>query len=222
MKRHATKVTRARTVDSPIGRITLAGDDEVLTQVVMHEQRHAPVDLAAYPHDASAFGDVVEQLAAYFAGDLKDFDVAMRLEGTDFQQRVWQGLTEIPYGETWSYGQARAPHRRAQCATRGRLGERQEPDRNHRAVPSRDRCVGKARRLWRRPRPQDAPARAGRRAALTRKSRTPCGVRPLRSWPVSGACRCTGWRRRCLGRDHSCRPRRRGCSRNAPCRATSR
>ncbi len=105
MKRHETPVTRARTIDSPVGPITLAGDDDVLTQLVMHEQRHAPVAIGEYPNDPNAFGDVVDQLKAYWEGDLTDFDVEMRLEGTDFQQRVWQGLQEIPYGETWSYGQ---------------------------------------------------------------------------------------------------------------------
>lgn len=105
MKRHETKVTRARTIDSPVGPLTLAGDDDVLTQLVMHEQRHAPVAIAEYPEDKNAFGDAVDQLKAYFEGDLHDFDIDMRLEGTDFQQRVWQGLREIPYGETWSYGE---------------------------------------------------------------------------------------------------------------------
>ena len=105
MKRHQTAVTQARTIDSPIGPITLAGDDDVLTQLVMHEQRHAPVDIEHSPNDPNAFGDVVDQLKAYWEGDLTEFDVDMRLEGTEFQQRVWQGLQEIPYGETWSYGQ---------------------------------------------------------------------------------------------------------------------
>lgn len=105
MKRHETRVTRSRTVDSPVGPITLGGDDDVLTQLVMHEQRHAPVDIEHWPQDKNAFGDVVDQLKAYWEGDLTDFDVATRLEGTDFQRRVWQGLTEIPYGETWSYGE---------------------------------------------------------------------------------------------------------------------
>ncbi len=104
MKSHDSKVTRSRTIESPIGAITLGGDDDVLTQLVMHEQRHAPVDISAWPQDPNAFGEVVDQLKAYWEGDLKDFDVDVRLEGTEFQQRVWQGLREIPYGETWSYG----------------------------------------------------------------------------------------------------------------------
>lgn len=46
----------------------------------------------------------VEQLDAYFAGDLTEFDLPLAPQGTDFQRRVWAAMAEIPYGETWSYG----------------------------------------------------------------------------------------------------------------------
>jgi methylated-DNA-[protein]-cysteine S-methyltransferase len=105
MKSLDSNVTRARTIDSPIGPITLAGNDDYLTRLVMHDQRHAPPDQSDWPQDKNAFGDVVDQLKAYWAGDLHDFDIAMRLDGTAFQQRVWQALQEIPYGETWSYAE---------------------------------------------------------------------------------------------------------------------
>lgn len=45
----------------------------------------------------------VDQLRAYFAGELRDFDLTLDLEGTDFQRRVWRELRCIPYGETRSY-----------------------------------------------------------------------------------------------------------------------
>lgn len=102
---NANPVTRARTIDSPIGLITLGGTDDVLTKLVMHEQRHAPLDLPDWPQDPNAFGDVVDQLKAYWEGERHGFDVPMQLGGTDFQRRVWQGLQEIPYGETWSYAE---------------------------------------------------------------------------------------------------------------------
>ena len=47
----------------------------------------------------------MEQLRAYFAGELRMFDLPLAPEGTPFQLRVWRQLQEIPYGETISYGQ---------------------------------------------------------------------------------------------------------------------
>jgi methylated-DNA-[protein]-cysteine S-methyltransferase len=46
---------------------------------------------------------VAAQLEAYFARELQAFDLALAPEGTEFQQRVWRGLCEIPYGATVSY-----------------------------------------------------------------------------------------------------------------------
>jgi len=45
----------------------------------------------------------VEQLRAYFAGELRDFDLTLDMQGTGFQTRVWHELRNIPYGETRSY-----------------------------------------------------------------------------------------------------------------------
>jgi methylated-DNA-[protein]-cysteine S-methyltransferase len=47
----------------------------------------------------------VRQLTEYFAGTRREFDLPLRLQGTTFQTRVWRELSEIPYGQTWSYGQ---------------------------------------------------------------------------------------------------------------------
>jgi methylated-DNA-[protein]-cysteine S-methyltransferase len=93
----------SRTIDTPIGPVTLAGDDR-LRHLVLAGQTHEPDD-RGWRQDPTAFRDVVEQLDAYFAGDLQDFDVDVELHGTDFQRAVWRGLQDIPYGETWTYGQ---------------------------------------------------------------------------------------------------------------------
>lgn len=47
---------------------------------------------------------LAHELAEYFAGRSRVFQVPLDLLGTPFQKRVWQALLEIPYGETWSYG----------------------------------------------------------------------------------------------------------------------
>lgn len=92
-------------MDSPIGRLTLTAEGDVLTGVHMHEQRHAPLLSPSIERDDAALAPFVAQLQAYFAGDLTDFDVPIELYGTEFQRRVWAALREIPYGETISYGE---------------------------------------------------------------------------------------------------------------------
>jgi methylated-DNA-[protein]-cysteine S-methyltransferase len=58
-------------------------------------------------HDSAAFG-AGEQLAAYFAGALQDFELPLRPQGTPFQLKVWQALQLLPYGTTSSYGELAA------------------------------------------------------------------------------------------------------------------
>jgi len=96
-----------RTVDSPIGPLTLAGDDPTLIHLRMTGQSHEP-DRSSWRHDDTAFAAAVDQLNAYFAGTLTEFDVDLRLVGTDFQRRVWAALRTIPYGQTRSYGEIAA------------------------------------------------------------------------------------------------------------------
>ncbi|HZJ26860.1 MAG TPA: methylated-DNA--[protein]-cysteine S-methyltransferase [Acidimicrobiia bacterium] len=95
---------RCRVVESPIGPLTLAGDDTAITALCMQDQAHPPPGRSDWTVDPHAFADVAGQLDEYFAGTRRRFDVALRLEGTPFQRSVWSALREIPYGETTSYG----------------------------------------------------------------------------------------------------------------------
>lgn len=56
---------------------------------------------AEHPH----FDVLRKQIAEYFTGERKEFDLPLHLVGTDFQRKVWNGLLQIPYGETRSYKQ---------------------------------------------------------------------------------------------------------------------
>jgi len=91
--------------DSPLGQLVLTQQDDHLTGLWITGEKHAPPHDPAWVQDDKAFTGVRRQLDLYFAGKLKEFSVPMHSPGTGFQQRVWAALCEIPYGETWSYGQ---------------------------------------------------------------------------------------------------------------------
>ncbi|MBP2327230.1 methylated-DNA-[protein]-cysteine S-methyltransferase [Kibdelosporangium banguiense] len=79
--------------------------DGQLSGLYMTDQRHRPAQETFGVPDPEPFGDVIIQLAEYFAGRRTEFTMPLTLRGTDFQRKVWAGLQQIPYGETWSYGQ---------------------------------------------------------------------------------------------------------------------
>jgi methylated-DNA-[protein]-cysteine S-methyltransferase len=60
---------------------------------------------SGWQRDDEPFRDAMDQLNQYFTGELDTFDLRLAPAGTEFQRTVWQALLEIPYGETWSYGQ---------------------------------------------------------------------------------------------------------------------
>ena len=93
-------------VDSPLGPLTLVERDGAVAGLYMTEHRHMPV--VPGDRDDTALPALQEQLTAYFARDLKEFDVPLAVAGTPFQQRVWEALTQIPYAETWSYAELAA------------------------------------------------------------------------------------------------------------------
>lgn len=90
------------TMDSPAGRLTLAGDrDGTLTHVHFGD---APPGAPWTPSPAP-FAEAVRQLALYFAGRLREFNLPLAPQGTPFQLAVWEELRRIPYGATNTYGE---------------------------------------------------------------------------------------------------------------------
>jgi methylated-DNA-[protein]-cysteine S-methyltransferase len=95
-------------IDSPIGTLTLVATAGRLTGLYLDAQRHRPDGMVTgLPGEATdePFASAADQLAEYFAGQLTEFDLPLAPAGTQFQRTVWAALQQIPYGETWSYGQ---------------------------------------------------------------------------------------------------------------------
>ena len=89
---------------SPIGRLLLVGDDRGLRQIVFSENGRAAPPNPDWKQDSAALDEPIRQLRAYFAGEIEAFDLALAPDGTPFQQKVWNELCRIPYGQTISYG----------------------------------------------------------------------------------------------------------------------
>jgi methylated-DNA-[protein]-cysteine S-methyltransferase len=92
-------------IDSPVGRLFLAGDAAALTRIHFQSRGTRLRADPAWRHDAAAFAVVGAELEEYFAGTRRAFSVQVTLEGTEFQRTVWKALQAIPYGTTLTYGE---------------------------------------------------------------------------------------------------------------------
>jgi methylated-DNA-[protein]-cysteine S-methyltransferase len=105
----STDTALYNTIDSPLGELLLIGDGEALTGLHMRpDHPSAPTPGAGWRREPGAFRAVAEQLRAYFAGELRQFKLALAPSGTEFQEQVWAALREIPYGRTVSYAELAA------------------------------------------------------------------------------------------------------------------
>ena len=92
--------TRYAIICTPIGNVVAHSDGGALRGLAFAD---APSD-PAWARDDKSFGDVAQQLRAYFAGELTQFKLQLEPGGTHFQRRVWDALQAIPYGTTATYG----------------------------------------------------------------------------------------------------------------------
>jgi methylated-DNA-[protein]-cysteine S-methyltransferase len=100
-----TMMKRFTYYTSPLGIVTIQGCDEGLLGIWFETHTTKPEDLGIQDDSFALFEKTKQQLDGYFAGERDHFSVPIAAEGTPFQQSVWQALTRIPFGETWSYQQ---------------------------------------------------------------------------------------------------------------------
>lgn len=88
----------ARTIQSPVGALTIRARDGAIAEINLNDGADA--------RDADEILLAAEkQLAEYFSGARRDFDLPLCPAGTPFQKAVWDALRAIPFGETRTYGE---------------------------------------------------------------------------------------------------------------------
>lgn len=92
-------------LDSPVGRLLVAGDDQRLRLVGFPSGNRAREAAPDWRRDDNLFSEAFAQLRAYFAGELTRFELPLWFDGTAFQNAVWSALRDIPYGATISYAE---------------------------------------------------------------------------------------------------------------------
>ncbi|MCD4524733.1 methylated-DNA--[protein]-cysteine S-methyltransferase [Nocardioides sp. cx-173] len=107
------------TLDSPVGELRVVEHGGAITAIEFSPYAAADGRVRGARDDAHpVLVEAVRQLSAYFARDLKEFDLPLAPIGTAFQQQVWAQLVGIPYGQTASYGQIAAQLGRTNAASR--------------------------------------------------------------------------------------------------------
>jgi len=86
-------------VETPIGPLGLVASDTALQGVLFDGRRVRPEG------SSPVLAEAARQLDAYFRGELVVFDLALELNGSEFQRSCWLALASIPYGQTVSYGE---------------------------------------------------------------------------------------------------------------------
>jgi methylated-DNA-[protein]-cysteine S-methyltransferase len=92
-----------RRMPSPIGRIEIVGDGSAIVGLSIERDGMLPHDDLPEASDG-VVDTAIAQLEQYFAGERRDFDVPVRLGGTEFQRAVWAQIADLEFGEIASYG----------------------------------------------------------------------------------------------------------------------
>ena len=93
--------TRLRT---RLGELTVVRAGGALTGLYFPRHWPRPDRTAFGPRAEEGFEDVARQLDEYLAGDRSDFELPVKVTGTEFDRQVWELIGQVPYGQTTTYG----------------------------------------------------------------------------------------------------------------------
>lgn len=92
-----------RKITTQIGPLYLVASEKFLYGVFWKDQKIAKEETGS--KESKMLDKAEKQIGEYLTGKRESFDIPLKLEGTDFQKRVWAELEKIPYGQTRSYKQ---------------------------------------------------------------------------------------------------------------------
>jgi methylated-DNA-[protein]-cysteine S-methyltransferase len=105
MMTDACTLTAQHTVlGTPIGDLTVVREGDLLTGLYFPHHWYKPDPVTFGPRNDEGFERVAGQLGEYLAGSRTLFDLPLEPRGTEFQLRVWELITQVPYGQTTTYG----------------------------------------------------------------------------------------------------------------------
>ena len=136
-------------VESPIGTIEIKADEQSILSVQFKDTNK--VETSFSENEISKNGK--QQLSEYFASERKEFELPLKLSGTDFQNKVWTELQVIPYGKTISYLQLAKNLGDPKCIRAAGTANGKNPFAIvvpcHRVIGSNGDLIGYAGGLWR-------------------------------------------------------------------------
>jgi methylated-DNA-[protein]-cysteine S-methyltransferase len=92
-------------LETPIGELLLAGEQDGLAMIGFPKGTMRRDPEPQWIYNEKPLAEARRQLSEYFAGKRREFDLPLRLSGSEFQISVLEALRQIPYGETVSYGE---------------------------------------------------------------------------------------------------------------------
>jgi len=101
----APKAPAHTTITSSLGDLTVVTGDGAVTGLYFPHHWHRPDRTGFGQYRETGFDTVRQQLSQYLAGERREFEVPVEAAGSPLQRRVWELISQIPYGETVSYGE---------------------------------------------------------------------------------------------------------------------
>jgi len=140
-------------LESPVGLIEITASEEAILSLLFENKIQSPVSSTPAELQPPHLKEALNQVKAWFEGQLQYFDLPVHLQGTSFQQQVWKELERIPYGETLTYARLAARLGKAEAirATGSAVGKNKIniiiPC--HRVIGSKGQLTGYGGEIWR-------------------------------------------------------------------------